>query len=432
MEVIADKLVAPWSIAFLPDGRVLVTERAGRVRIIKDKTLQPEPALVVPDIKAWVKMGLLGIVLDPHFESNHFVYLAESYGGEGERDSWVRVVRNEMQGDKLVSPTKLIDQIPAFLNHAGGRLAFGPDGKLYITTGDADRPPQAQDLKSLSGKILRVNADGSIPSDNPFVNDPNANPAVWSYGHRNPQGLAFERSTGTLYAPEHGPDGGDEINLIRGGRNYGWPTVAHDRTADGITPSLAEFSPAIGPGDATFYDGEMFPEFKGELLVACMRGEAVLRVSLGESGQKIVRVERLLHHKIGRIREVKVAPDGAIWITTSEIDPPEGRNNPGYDQVIRLTPESEPATQTPARPVGGVALYAANCASCHGTSTERGTASNLFDKQWQYGRRDIDIRSAIHDGAFDPEKHAFGKTLADEEIEELLRFVRIREANYRE
>jgi glucose/arabinose dehydrogenase len=214
VEVIADNLVAPWAIAFLPDGRVMFTERAGRVRIIKENVLQPEPALVVSDIKPWLKMGLLGLVLDPQFETNHYVYVAECYGGEAERDSWERIVRYTFQAEELVAPTTLLDRIPAFWNHSGGRLAFGPDGKLYITTGDSDRPPLSQDLTSLAGKILRLNPDGSVPADNPFVNTPNAHPAIWSYGHRNPQGLAFD-DKGTLYAPEHGPEGGDEINVIQ-------------------------------------------------------------------------------------------------------------------------------------------------------------------------------------------------------------------------
>jgi glucose/arabinose dehydrogenase len=339
----------------------------------------------------------------------------------------MRVVRYVMEGEKLLSPRTLIDQIPAFLNHAGGRLAFGADGKLYVTTGDADRPPLAQDLTSLAGKILRLNPDGSIPVDNPFTSHPAAHPAIWSYGHRNAQGLAFDRD-GALYAPEHGSDGGDEINLIRPGMNYGWPRVSHDRNAEGMIGPIAEFTPAIGPGDATFYRGEMFPEFVGELLVACMRGESLLRIKLDEAGTKVIRVERLLHRKFGRIREVKVAPDGAIWITTSEIDPPEGRSNPGYDQVIRLSRGDGPVQETQIRPVGGVALYAEHCARCHGTRRQPGDSSSLFDRQWQFGSSDNAIRRNTEDGV--AKMAGFKSKLTPDEINEILRYIRNRESLY--
>ncbi len=433
IQVVADKLVAPWSIKFLPDGRVLFTERAGRVRIIKDGALLPEPALVVPDIKAWVKMGLLGIELDPNFASNHFVYLAECYGGEAERDSWVRIVRYVLNGEKLESPTKLLEKIPGYLNHSGGRLACGPDGKLYITTGDADRPSDAQNLSSFSGKILRINPDGSIPSDNPFVNTPNAIPSIWTFGHRNSQGLAFEPKSGKLFAPEHGPTGGDEVNLITRGANYGWPTVSHDRSANGMVSPLIEFSPSIGPADAVFYHGAMFPELEGNLLVGCLRGEAIMRFTLDSSGEIIADVDRLLFQKIGRIREVAVAPDGAIWITTSEVDPPEGRNKENFDQVIRLTRGTDaplPPADPALHPLGGVALYARYCASCHGQGNAPGPNSSLFDRKWQFGQRDAEIRRSIGEGVTGVDGHAFAGKLSTEEIELVLRFIRVREEIY--
>lgn len=429
-EVLADQLVAPWAIKFLPDGRALFTERAGRVRMMQDGKLLAEPALVVSDIKTWVKMGLLGLELDPDFSTNHFVYLAECYGGEAERDSWVRVVRYVMSGDTLETPTTLIDRIPAFLNHAGGRLAFGPDKKLYITTGDADRPRDAQDLSLLNGKILRINADGSIPADNPFVGQANANPAIWSYGHRNPQGLAFDEKTGRLFAPEHGPNGGDEVNLIERSANYGWPTVSHDRSADGMVSPLTEFSPSIGPAAATFYHGTMFPELEGSLLVACLRGESILRFTLDESRTKLAGVDRMLFKQFGRIREVAIAPDGAIWITTSEVDPPEGRNTENYDQIIRLSRDDASSAVASDRPLGGVALYAANCMKCHGTGKRGGEAPSLFDRQWLYGGRDAEVRKSIAQGPGGRDGHAFGKRLTEEEIEQLLRFIRIREELY--
>lgn len=430
--VVADNLVAPWAIAFLPDGRMLFTERSGKVRVVKDAHLVGEPALVVSDIKAWVKMGLLGVAVDPAFATNRFVYLAECYGGKEERDSWVRVVRYEMTGDTLASPTTLIDRIPAYLNHSGGRIKFGPDGKLYITTGDSDRPPLAQDKQSLAGKILRLNSDGSIPDDNPFAHDSRAHPAVWSFGHRNAQGLAWRGDT--LFAPEHGPNGGDEINRIVRGANYGWPIVSHDRVAEGMTKSVAEYTPSIGPGDATFYDGAMFPELKGDLLVACLRGESILRLTVDDAGDHVVHAERLLFKKFGRLREVTVGPDGAIWITTSEVDPPEGRNNPSYDQLIKLTrgtgvadASAVPDANTAPRPVGAVALFDANCASCHGRGVERSMNSSLFDRQWQFGDKDDDLRKNIREGIRDRGMPAYGELLTREEIDEIVRFIRVRE-----
>ena len=436
--VIADHLTAPWAIGFLPDGRALVTERSGKVRIITDGVIDPEPVLVVPDIKIWIKMGLLGLAVDPHFSENGFVYLAECYGDDKqtrESECWVRVVRYVMRNDRLVEPTKLIEHIPAYLNHSGGRLKFGPDGKLYITTGDSDRPPLAQDKNSLAGKILRINPDGTTPSDNPFAGESGSQGVVWTYGHRNSQGLAFQPGSGRLYASEHGPNGGDEINRIERGNNYGWPTVSHDQKAPGMTPSLAEFTPSVAPSGATFYDGDMFSQLKGDLLVACLRGETILRVRLDGSGERITHVERLLYHQFGRLREVTVAPDGAIWITTSEFDPPEGRSREGYDKVIRLTPglgvadtSAVPdATSTP-RPVGAVAIYWANCASCHGTGSGPSMNSSLFDKKWTYIKgSDDDLRQIIADGSTNRGMPAYKDLLTRDEINEVVGLIRQRE-----
>ena len=430
VEEIASGLRAPWAISFLPDGRVFFTEREGRVRVIEGGRLLPAPALTVADIKVWTKMGLLGIALSPDFATDHHVYLAENYGDA--THNFLRVVQYREDAGKLLEPKKLIEEIPAWLNHTGGRLRFGPDRKLYITTGDADKPPLAQDLRSPAGKILRINPDGTIP-DNPFVGKRNAHPAVWSYGHRNPQGLAFQPGTDTLFAPEHGPDGGDEINVIRKGANYGWPAVSHRRTHEGMISPLLEYTPAIGPAAATFYTGELIPELKGDLLVGCLRGEGIVRVQL--DGERVISAERLLYRKLGRLREVAVAPDGSIWVTTSEFDPPEGRNREGYDKILRLTPtgataasaDSIPTTSAMARPVGAAAIYAARCVGCHGDGTGPSLHSNLFDGKWILGSTDKDLRRAIQDGVMSRGMPNYGDKLSEAEITDLVKYIRERE-----
>jgi len=434
VEEIASGLRAPWAIAFLPDGRVFFTERVGRVRVIENGRLRAEPVLTVPDIKSWTKMGLLGLAISPNFAADHLVFLAENYGDDAHNS--LRVVRYREESGKLIEPTKLIDGIPAYLNHTGGRLRFGPDGKLYITTGDADKPPLAQDLRSLAGKILRLNADGSIPDDNPFVGRSDAHPAVWSYGHRNSQGLAFQPGSDTLFAPEHGPDGGDEINIVRRGANYGWPVVSHDRSHEGMISPLLQYTPSIAPAAATFYTGDLFPSLKGDLLVACLRGEGIVRVQL--DGEHVITATRLLYRQLGRLREVAVAPDGSIWLTTSEFDPPEGRRREGYDKILRLTPtgamaagaDAIPAESDAPRPVSAAAMYAARCAGCHGDDNGPGLHSSLFDGKWILGSTDDDLRRAIHDGVMSRGMPAFGDKLTEAQIADLLRYIRQHEREH--
>jgi glucose/arabinose dehydrogenase len=434
-QVIASRLRAPWALKFLPDGRVFFTEREGRVRVIENGKLLDEPALVVADIKSWSKMGLLGLVLDPDFSANHFIYLSECHGtGDRQGQNWVRVVRYRETDNHLVEPRVLIDKIPCFHNHAGGRLLFGPDAKLYITTGDADQPLLTQRLDALNGKILRINADGSIPDDNPFVGRKDANPAVWSYGHRNPQGLAFVPGTNQLFETEHGPDGGDEINFIQKGRNYGWPFVTHDRTATGVESPLCQFTPSVAPASCVVYDGTMFPALRGDLLVACLRGESILRVRL--DGTRIASVERLIHEQFGRLREVTIAPDGALWITTSEFDPPEGRRREGFDQIIRLTPaggtvatiDRPPTAKDIPHPVGAKAIYANTCLSCHGDGTDTSLNSNLFDRKWELSKgTDDDLRQIIREGNIARGMPGFAGSLTPKEIDEVIGYIHERE-----
>jgi glucose/arabinose dehydrogenase len=412
IEVVADQLRAPWSIAFLGDGRVLFTERPGRVRLINaDRSVQTKPVLEVRDVLADTKLGLMGLVLDPDFATSPYVYLA--YGYRDHDNKRVRVARFRWTGDELVEQETLLEGIPAQFNHSGGRLRFAPDKTLFITTGDADHPPNAQDLNSLGGKILRIHRDGSIPDDNPFVGRDDARPEIYSYGHRNPQGVDFDPATGRLLSSEHGPNGGDEINWTEAGKNYGWPTITHDASADGLESPLVQFTPSIAPASGTFYNGKLFPDLVGDYLAGCLRGECVLRVQFKPSGE-VEKVERWLFTRFGRIRDVQVAPDGAIWLTTSMFDPPEANGAEGFDQVIRATPAGpddvandgtmvvvdQPVDLPPKMDLGSTPpeRYAALCASCHGANLNGGSHGGLLNKQWTHARSEEELFRLLADG----------------------------------
>lgn len=437
VEIVASNLQAPWSIVFAPDKRLFFSERPGWVRIIQGGHVSPEPALLLTNVSPSVKMGLLGLALDPGFGSNHFVFLAYNYDLGGERYR-MRIVRYREQAGRFIDPVTLLENIPAYRNHTGGRLLFGPDGCLYITTGDANDPPRAQQLDSLAGKILRLNPDGSIPKDNPFLKQTNAHPAVWSYGHRNPQGLAFQPGTGTLFAPEHGPDHGDEINKIEQGANYGWPIIHHRASREGLRAPLLEFTPAIGPAAALFYKGSAFPELQGSLLVGCLRGESILRVSL-QQGRPLA-VERLLHRQYGRIREVTEGPDGYIYFTTSQNDPPEGTPRPGYDYILRIVPESAPPTGAPLAaewkgpqtvdPVlnpgstNALELIATFCAPCHGPGLRGGMQKGLLQGNWQFAKDDESLRRVIQRGLAEKGMPAFEGALNGDQVASLMTYLR--------
>ncbi len=297
VEVVATDLRVPWSIVFAPDGRMFFTERPGRLRVIKNGRLRAEPLLTLPDVDTTLKLGLMGMTLHPQFAQNHWLYLAYAYReGNGQR---VRVVRYRETNNNLSERTIIIENIPAATNHAGCRLRFGPDAKLYITTGDADKPPLSQDLDSLAGKTLRLNEDGSVPEDNPFFHQPTRRVSpVWSYGHRNAQGLDWQPGTNLQFQSEHGPSGfdgpggGDEINIVERGRNYGWPIVHHTQSHPRMQSPLLEYTPAIAPGSGMFYRRTLFPQFQGNFLVGCLRRQCILRVVL--DGRRVVSQERLL------------------------------------------------------------------------------------------------------------------------------------------
>ena len=338
LETVAGGLEVPWAFAWLPDGRLLVTERPGRVRIIEKDKLRPEPVFIVPDVEPSSESGLMDITLHPAFASNSFIYLAYAYNQDGKR---VKVVRYKFAGDKFTEPKVILEGVPGAPNHAGMRCDFGPDGKLYISAGDSTDWQLAQKQDSLAGKILRVNDDGTIPPDNPFVNQKNVRPEIWATGVRNPQGLAWQPDSNLLFETEHGPSGfdgpggGDEVNIIEKGKNYGWPVIHHKDTKEGMESPLLEYTPAVAPASAMFYKGTVFPDFKGNFFFGNLRGETIIRVIL--NGRNVVAQERLLEDKLGRIREVAEGPDGFIYFSTSNRD---GRGSAAEsdDRVMRMVP----------------------------------------------------------------------------------------------
>ncbi|OGI22449.1 MAG: hypothetical protein A2808_03030 [Candidatus Moranbacteria bacterium RIFCSPHIGHO2_01_FULL_55_24] len=332
-ETVAEGLVVPWSLAFTAENRMLVTERPGRVRAIVDGELLEKPLYTFKDVSSTGEEGLMGLAIDPHYAENRYLYVSYAYGSPLR----VKVVRLKDEGEALSEPTVILDKIPAAQYHAGSRLKFGPDKALYITTGDATDKALAQNMQSLAGKILRINTDGSIPEDNP---DPAS--LVYSYGHRNPQGIAWDPYSGEMYATEHGPSvfdgpaGGDEVNHIMPGANYGWPLVSHEKKLDGTEEPLLLFTPAIAPSGATFYSSDKIPQFTGKFFWTALKGEGVFMGTVDvEDPDDFDDYEKLPNLDYGRIRDIVEGPDGALYFLTSNRD---GRGKPqaGDDKVIRL------------------------------------------------------------------------------------------------
>ena len=340
VEEVVRGLDIPWSILFTSTERMLVSERAGNIREVNGGQLQPDSVYVFKDIASQEEAGLMGMALDPDYPQNGYLYACYSARG-GSGGLIDRVVRLLDDKDGLVLDATILDDIPAAKYHAGCQLEFGPDEKLYITTGDALQPQAAQDTASLAGKILRINADGSIPSDNPIAGSP-----VYSYGHRNPQGLAWQPGTGLLYSTEHGPsgfdgpEGGDEINLIRPGANFGWPLVSHDETLAGTESPLRQFTPAVAPAAAMFYESDVLLMFTGDLFFGALRGEGLMRVVISKSDPTRIELVEWLVSDVGRVREVMQGPDGYIYFSTSNRDG-RGEIQAGDDKIYRLVPVYE-------------------------------------------------------------------------------------------
>jgi aldose sugar dehydrogenase len=338
VETMISGLEVPWSIVFTPDNRILITERPGRVRVVENGKLKEQPLYVVSDVESTSEAGLMDLTLHPQFAKNRWLYLSYAYNDKGIK---VRVVRFRETGSTLTDRKLIIEDIPAARNHAGCRAKFGPDGKLYITTGDASEKELAQHLNSLAGKTLRLNDDGSVPSDNPFVNQPKVRPEIWSYGHRNAQGIDWHPDTGLQFQTEHGPSGfdgpggGDEFNLVEKGKNYGWPAIHHADKRAGMETPLIEFTPAVAPASGMFYRGNLFKEFKGNYFFGCLRGTGLMRVVV--DGRGVKSYEKLLDGEFGRLRDVSEGPDGAIYVSTSNRD---GRGSAvkNDDRILRLVP----------------------------------------------------------------------------------------------
>jgi aldose sugar dehydrogenase len=330
VDTVVQSLEIPWAMAFAPDGRLFITERPGRVRILNLAAATSELALTLDDVFAEGEAGLLGLALDPAFQQNHWVYLYYT-GTRGIGAAVNRVVRYREVSSRLVERVSIFDDIPAAQIHDGGRLRFGPDDLLYVTTGDASNGSLAQDLASYAGKILRINRDGSTPRDNPSVSP------IYSSGHRNPQGLDWNPATGDIWASEHGPTGNDEINVIRSGANYGWPRIEGSRTMPGMETPVTFYNPAIAPSGASFYRGSRIPGFTGNLFVGTLRGTHLLR--LRTEGRRVVSEERLLDGRFGRIRDVIAGPDGHLYFCTNNRD---GRGSPiaADDRILRIVPAS--------------------------------------------------------------------------------------------
>jgi len=337
VESVVQGLQVPWSMVFTSQNRILVTERPGRIRVVENGTLLPQPIRTFT-VSNQSEEGLMGMTIDPDYQNNKYVYLCMAYG---EREPiFDKVVRVTDKGGELSDDLVIFDKIPAAEFHAGCRLRFGPDSKLYVSTGDARQKENAQDLNFLGGKILRLNADGTIPTDNPTAGSP-----VYSYGHRNPQGFDWHPVTGMLVATEHGPSGndgpggGDELNIIKPNQNYGWPEISHKKTKAGMISPLLEWTPAIAPASGMFYKGSVFPQFTNNYFFGMLRGTDIVRVVFDEqSPEKVVKTEKLPDVNVGRVRDVVEGPDGFIYFTTSNKDG-RGKANDGDDHIFRLVPK---------------------------------------------------------------------------------------------
>jgi len=326
---IVEGLEHPWGLAFLPDGRMLVTERAGRLRVIgKDRKLEAQAVSGLPPIAAHGQGGLLDVALHPRYAENSLVYL--SYSARGEGGVGTEVARGKLTGNRLEDVQVIFRQQPrgSTGRHFGSRLVFDREGYLYITLGDRGEQDRAQKPDDHAGSVIRLHDDGRVPRDNPFAGKPGWRPEKYTLGNRNMQGAAIHPQTGLLWTHEHGPQGGDEINVIRSGTNYGWPVITYGvnygigtRIGEGThQPGMAQplhfWVPSIAPSGMAFYTGDKFPAWRGDLFVGTLRDQMLVRLKL--DGEKVVREELMLKNALGRIRDVRNGPDGFLYLLTDE------------------------------------------------------------------------------------------------------------------
>lgn len=344
VQTVASGLENPWGLAFLPDGRMLVTERAGRLRIVSRNGTVSSPVIGVPPVLASGQGGLLDVALAPDFDATRLVYL--SYAEPREGASGTSVARGRLMEDagnaRLENVEVIFRQQPAVSGsgHYGSRLVFGRDGTLFVTLGERQtQRARAQDLSTHLGKVVRILPDGGVPDDNPFARMPGARPEIWSYGHRNPQGAALDPVTGRLWTVEHGPRGGDELNHPEAGKNYGWPVISYGReyaggsigegtARPGMEQPVKYWDPSVSPSGLAFYTGTLLPGWKGSLFTGALSGARLIRLRLNPAGERVVEEEPLLTELRERIRDVRQGPDGALWLLT---DSPNGR-------VLRVAP----------------------------------------------------------------------------------------------
>ncbi len=344
---VAEGLVHPWSIAFLPDGDMLVTERPGRLRVIRDGQLLPDPVAGVPEVLAAGQGGLMEVAPHPDFASNRLIYISYSKPLGEARRATTAVVRGTFENDRFTLTDEIFEAVSRGAGHYGCKLAFDADGYLFLTVGDRQAPPRgnlhahpAQDVSNHHGVVVRLHDDGRVPEDNPFVGQEGARPEIWSYGHRNPQGLAIHPETGAVWITEHGPQGGDEVNVAEAGKNYGWPvigygvnyrsgTAIHASThAEGMEQPVHLWVPSIGTSGLAFYTADQFPQWRGDLFAGGLSGQRIDRLTL--DGARVVASETVLRD-LGRVRDVRQGPDGFIYVA---IDDRRG----GETRIVRLEP----------------------------------------------------------------------------------------------
>jgi aldose sugar dehydrogenase len=325
---VVEGLEQPWSVAFLPDGRMLVTEKAGRLRLVEKNALHPKPIEGLPEVTVHGQGGLHDVALHPEFAKSSLIYLA--YAGRGSDGAGTELARGRLVGHRLEGVEVLFRQTPKGTRgqHFGGRIVFDRQGYLYLTLGDRGEMARAQRPDDHAGSVIRLHDDGRVPKDNPFVGKNGWKPEKFTLGNRNMQGAALHPQTGLLWTHEHGPQGGDEINVIRAGLNYGWPVITYGvnyglgtkigegTRKEGMEQPLYYWVPSIAPSGMAFYTGDRFPRWKGNLFVGALRDQMLVRLQL--DGEKVVKEERLLKGVLGRIRDVRMGPDGYLYLLTDQ------------------------------------------------------------------------------------------------------------------